>query len=212
MARVLVPAIVAAVDAPRVAPASARIRPAESCPAQRVLAGFCLAAMLAGCSLTRPPEATPPPPLVPPAGIDLPTPPHDPGLRLLDIAAQFVGAPYRYGGDSAATGFDCSGLVAHVHGLAGLAAPRTALAQRQAAQPVAAAELRPGDLVFFASRRGAVDHVGIYAGDGRFLHAPRTGRPVGYDRLDDAWFATRFVGGGRFWTAPSPPAAPSQAP
>ncbi len=99
-----------------------------------------------------------------------------------------------------------------VHELAGLAVPRTAEAQHAAASPVAEAALQPGDLVFFAARRGAVDHVGIYAGDGRFVHAPRSGRPVGYDRLDDPWFATRFVGGGRFWTAPSPPAAPSQAP
>jgi hypothetical protein len=175
-------------------------------PARLRLAATALVLLLAGCSLTRPPEAPPAPP-VPPAGIDLPQPPPAPGLRLLDIATQFVGAPYRYGGDSAATGFDCSGLVLHVHELAGFAVPRTALAQRAAAQPVTGAELQPGDLVFFASgRRGAVDHVGIYAGDGRFLHAPRTGRPVGYDRLDDGWFASRFVGAGRFWSAPPSPA------
>ena len=132
------------------------------------------------------------------------------GERLLKLAEQFVGAPYRYGG-SGPEGFDCSGLVVRTHELAGIAVPRTAFEQHVAAQVVPESALRPGDLVFFASRRGRVDHVGIYAGDGRFVHAPRAGRPVGYDRLDDRWFQTRFVGAGRFWTtAPLPePVAPA---
>ena len=75
------------------------------------------------------------------------------------------------------------------HELAGIVVPRTAFEQHAAAQAVPESALQPGDLVFFASRRGRVDHVGIYAGDGRFVHAPRTGRPVGYDRLDDGWFS-----------------------
>jgi cell wall-associated NlpC family hydrolase len=124
------------------------------------------------------------------------------GDRLLDFARRFVGAPYLYGGSTPA-GFDCSGLVVRAHELAGITVPRTALEQHAAAQPVAESALRAGDLVFFASRRGRVDHVGIYAGDGLFLHAPRRGRPVGYDRLDDAWFVTRFVGAGRFWSPAS---------
>jgi hypothetical protein len=174
------------------------------------------ALLSAGCSLTRPPATSPPLPVpVPPGGIDLPAAVSSPGARLLGIAERFVGAPYHYGGHSPLEGFDCSGLVWHVHELAGLAVPRTAQAQHGAARPVAGAELQPGDLVFFASRRRSVDHVGIYVGGGRFLHAPRTGRPVGYDRLDDGWFAPRFVGAGRFWTVPvpaTPEAPPSPAP
>jgi cell wall-associated NlpC family hydrolase len=166
----------------------------------------------AGCSLTRPPDASLPPARLPPAGIDVPAASPAPGARLLGIAERFVGAPYRFGGSSAERGFDCSGLVLRVHELAGLAVPRTALGQHAAARPVPQAELQPGDLVFFASGRGPVDHVGIYAGAGRFLHAPRRGRPVGYDRLDDAWFAPRFVGAGRFWTPQAAAAAEAPAP
>ena len=176
----------------------------------RALLLAAIALLSAGCSLPRPLATPLPLPVpVPPGGIDLPATMSSPGARLLGIAERFVGAPYRYGGHSPLEGFDCSGLVWHVHELAGLAVPRTAQAQHGAARPVAAPQLQPGDLVFFASRRRSVDHVGIYVGDGRFLHAPRSGRPVGYDRLDDGWFAPRFVGAGRFWTAPVPaPAAP----
>lgn len=178
-------------------------------------AAFCLAAALlaSGCSLTRTPQSPGPSPWPPPAGIDRPVlvPAPTPGDRLLGLAGQFVGAPYRYGG-STPDGFDCSGLVVRAHELAGIVVPRTALEQHAVAQPVPEAALQPGDLVFFASPRGPVDHVGIYAGEGRFLHAPRSGRPVGYDRLDDDWFATRFVGAGRFWTAPPPGAAAAPVP
>jgi len=168
------------------------------------------AALVAGgCSLTRPPGPPPPVLVPPPAGIDLPSIAVSPGALLLGFAEQYLGAPYRYGG-SAPDGFDCSGLVLRVHELAGIGVPRTALEQHVAAQLVPRAALLPGDLVFFAGRRGRVDHVGIYAGDGRFVHAPRTGRPVGYDRLDDSWFATRFVGAGRFWKA-TPPAGVATA-
>lgn len=162
-----------------------------------------LAALCAtGCSLTRPPAedsqagAIAQSETLPLADVD------HPGKRLLGFAEQFVGAPYLYGG-STSQGFDCSGLVFRAHVLAGISSvPRSAFEQHAAASPVPKSALQPGDLVFFASRRGRVDHVGLYAGDGRFLHAPRTGRPVGYDRLDDGWFATRFVGAGRFWIPP----------
>jgi murein DD-endopeptidase len=170
----------------------------------RVVALFAVACLASGCSLTRAP-GQPAPPGAPPSGVDQPVrvPAPTAGDRLLELAEQFVGAPYRYGG-STPEGFDCSGLVVRSHELAGIAVPRTVLEQHAAAQAVPESALQPGDLVFFASRRGRVDHVGIYAGEGRFVHAPRTGRPVGYDRLDDHWFQTRFVGAGRFWTAPPP--------
>lgn len=180
--------------------------------AVRTLPLLASALLVAGCSLMRPPGLPPDSGLPPVAVPTQPTLSVAPGQRLLGIAQSFVGAPYRYGGSSPQQGFDCSGLVLRVHELAGLAVPRTAEAQHAAASPVAEAALQAGDLVFFAARRGAVDHVGIYAGDGRFVHAPRSGRPVGYDRLDDPWFATRFVGAGRFWTPPSPGAAAPPGP
>jgi cell wall-associated NlpC family hydrolase len=180
-------------------------------PRARLAALFAVALLASGCSLTRVPDLPPTPPGPPPAGIDQPVPAPTEGERLLGLAEQFVGAPYRYGGNTP-EGFDCSGLVVHAHELAGLAVPRTAFEQHAASQVVPESALRPGDLLFFASRRGRVDHVGIYAGDGRFVHAPRRGRPVGYDRLDDRWFQTRFVGAGRFWTPPSPPEAVAPAP
>ncbi|MGB8327985.1 MAG: NlpC/P60 family protein [Steroidobacteraceae bacterium] len=122
------------------------------------------------------------------------------GAHLVEVSQTLLGIPYRYGG-AASTGFDCSGLVFFVHAAVGLTVPRTVAAQRAAVQPVPIDHLEPGDLVFF--RIGAVpDHVGIYAGNGRFIHAPSAGRVVSYTYLDDPWYATRLVGAGRFWSGP----------
>jgi cell wall-associated NlpC family hydrolase len=93
-----------------------------------------------------------------------------------------------------------------------LPVPRTAAAQQRAARPVAAAELAPGDLVFFRIGGPDVDHVGIYVGNGRFVHAPRSGRPVLSDALDDPFYERRFAGAGRFWTAGAGGAAGIAAP
>lgn len=121
------------------------------------------------------------------------------GGALAQAAEHLVGAPYRYGGASP-QGFDCSGLVLYAHGQLGLAVPRTAEAQQRAARPVKRAQLEPGDLVFFRLGGDEVDHVGIYVGGGRFVHAPRAGRPVIADALDDPYYERRFAGAGRFWT------------
>jgi cell wall-associated NlpC family hydrolase len=172
-------------------------------PLRAALAHLLAVALLTGgCSFTRAPEPVGSVPGRAPVAIREPplVPSVAPGERVLERAMQYVGAPYRFGG-STPEGFDCSGLVVRAHELAGIRVPRTALEQHSSARPVPESALEPGDLVFFAARRGRVDHVGIYAGNGRFLHAPRPGRPVGYDLLDDPWFATRFVGAGRFWTA-----------
>lgn len=75
--------------------------------------------------------------------------------------------------------------------------PRTAAAQRAVAEPVRIADLRPGDLVFF---RTPADHVGVYLGDGEFVHAPASGRHVERARLDQPYFLLGFAGAGRFWT------------
>jgi cell wall-associated NlpC family hydrolase len=121
------------------------------------------------------------------------------GDRLAAIAAGLLGQPYRYGGDGPA-GFDCSGLALYVHQQLSIAVPRTAVLQRQQSGALDRSELQPGDLVFFTmGARLLVDHVGIYVGDGHFVHAPRAGSPVRLSRIDDASYATRFAGGARYW-------------
>jgi len=126
-----------------------------------------------------------------------------PGEELARRALAYLGAPYRFGGSSPA-GFDCSGLVFHVHGRAGVVVPRTAPAQRRAALPVRMDALEPGDLVFFRIGSANVDHVGVYVGDGRFVHAPRSARPVSLERLDDPYYRRKAAGAGRFWTPAQP--------
>ena len=122
------------------------------------------------------------------------------GARIVSAALSQVGAPYRYGGSSPEQGFDCSGLVSYVFGQQGIRVPRTAAQQFAAASAIRERDLRPGDLVFFrlAGPTAEVSHVGIYAGDGRFVHAPQSGRTVGEASLDDDYYRPRLAGFGRF--------------
>lgn len=120
------------------------------------------------------------------------------GQQLFDTAALQLGAPYRLGGEGP-DAFDCSGLVLFSHSRLGIRVPRTAAAQREAAQPVRREALRAGDLLFFRMRGDAVDHVGIYDGAGFFLHAPGRGRGIERARFELPWYRERFVGAGRFW-------------
>jgi len=113
-------------------------------------------------------------------------------------ALQYIGVPYRFGGSNPKSGFDCSGLVNHVYReTLGLALPRTARQLASVGAPVAASDLRPGDLVFFNTRGSANSHVGIYLGDGRFVHAPRARTLVRIDRLDDPGYVRLFEGARR---------------
>jgi cell wall-associated NlpC family hydrolase len=120
----------------------------------------------------------------------------NPGSAALLTAQSRIGTPYRYGG-SGPDAFDCSGLVAYAYQRAGVALPRTAAQQYALARPVPRAELRPGDLVFFRLSGREVSHVGIYAGDGQFVHAPQTGGQVRTANLDDDWYRERYAGAGR---------------
>ena len=125
----------------------------------------------------------------------------DPGRAVLDAAESRLGAPYRYGG-AGPDAFDCSGLVTYAYRQLGVAVPRTAAQQFAAATPVPRGELRPGDLVFFRLDGRDVSHVGIYAGDERFVHAPQSGGNVRMARLDDDYFRRRYAGAGRLYRGP----------
>jgi cell wall-associated NlpC family hydrolase len=118
------------------------------------------------------------------------------GAAALLAARSRIGTPYRYGG-SGPEAFDCSGLVAYAYQQAGVAVPRTAAQQYALARPVPREELRPGDLVFFRLSGRSVSHVGIYAGDGQFVHAPQTGGLVRTASLDEEWYRERYAGAGR---------------
>ena len=123
------------------------------------------------------------------------------GTAVLAAAESRLGTPYRYGG-SGPDAFDCSGLVTYAYRQVGIAVPRTAAAQHAAATPVAREELRPGDLVFVRLDGREVSHVGIYAGGGRFVHAPQRGGRVREERLDQEVFRRGWAGGGRFHAPP----------
>jgi cell wall-associated NlpC family hydrolase len=116
--------------------------------------------------------------------------------RALAIAADMIGAPYRYGGTSP-RGFDCSGLVYYAYSTAGIHAPRTTTEQYRKTKRVPVSRLQPGDLVFFTLSQGNISHVGIYAGDGRFIHAPSSGKLVGYASLHNPYWRVRLSGAGR---------------
>jgi len=115
--------------------------------------------------------------------------------EIVRTAHSFIGVPYQWGGESARSGFDCSGLSMVVYRQNGLNLPRVSRNQFQAGQPVHPGSLQKGDLVFFATRgSGQVSHVGIYIGGGKFIHAPATGRNVGIERLSRPYYRSRFVG------------------
>ena len=109
--------------------------------------------------------------------------------RAAHHAAQLVGKPYRYGGASPATGFDCSGLVQWSYAQAGRKLPRSTDDQRAVANRIKVSELRRGDLLFFDQEGKKNSHVGIYVGNGEFVHAPSSGKRVRRDRVDAPYWS-----------------------
>lgn len=116
--------------------------------------------------------------------------------ELVRTASRFLGVPYRWGGEDAKNGFDCSGLTMVSYRLNGLNLPRNSRMQYRAGRSVAKTELRKGDLVFFATKGGKrVTHVGMYAGNNQFIHAPRTGKTIRYANLSSNYWKKAYVGG-----------------
>jgi cell wall-associated NlpC family hydrolase len=128
-------------------------------------------------------------------------------------AMNFLGVPYRRGGDSADEGFDCSGFTRHIYQLAfGMTLPRRAdeQAKMKAASRIDKTELQPGDLVFFNTLKRTFSHVGIYVGEGKFIHAPRSGGVVRVESMNNSYWAPRFDGARRVQVAAAQ--APADSP
>lgn len=119
------------------------------------------------------------------------------GESVVRIASRFKGVRYRWGGSSR-SGFDCSGFTRYVfRQRTGVVLPHSASAQFRKGVPVSRGELKPGDLVFFQTYRRGASHVGIYIGNGKFIHASSAGGRVRVDSLNDGYYRRRYVGARR---------------
>jgi cell wall-associated NlpC family hydrolase len=125
---------------------------------------------------------------------------------LVLTAMGFLGVPYRRGGNDAETGFDCSGFVRAIYEkTVGLVLPRRANEQAAATQAIDKKDLKPGDLVFFNTLQRAFSHVGIYVGEGKFIHSPKPGAQVRVEDMGQSYWKTRFNGARRVTgMAPAP--------
>ncbi|ENO88519.1 C40 family peptidase [Thauera linaloolentis] len=118
--------------------------------------------------------------------------------QLVDQALEYLGVRYRFGGTSPETGLDCSGLVLNVFRNAiGFDLPRTAAEMSRMGDKIGRQDLKPGDLVFFNTMRRTFSHVGIYLGDGKFVHAPSSGGRVRIEAISSSYWSKRFNGARR---------------
>lgn len=118
--------------------------------------------------------------------------------NLAIYAMSLYDTPYQYGGKSRVNGFDCSGFVQYVfQNSLGLQLPRTSAEMSRLGTPLDAAQLKPGDLVFFNTTRSPNSHVGIFIGENRFVHSPKTGKAIMLTSLNDKYWSTRFNGARR---------------
>jgi hypothetical protein len=118
--------------------------------------------------------------------------------ELVMYAMSLADTPYRYGGNSSGSGFDCSGFVGHVyrHSL-GISMPRTSREISRVGKPISQSELSPGDLVFYNTQHASFSHVGIYIGEGKFVHSPKSGDMVRTEQMQMRYWQTRFDGARR---------------
>ena len=125
--------------------------------------------------------------------------------ELVVTALGFLGVPYRIGGNTVETGFDCSGFVrAMYQQTVGLVLPRKAEQQAAATEKIERGDLQPGDLVFFNTLKRAFSHVGIYVGEGKFIHSPRPGAEVRVENMGVSYWNHRFDGARRVTAQPQP--------
>lgn len=123
----------------------------------------------------------------------------DMGAIAARTAERFVGIPYRWGGNTVVDGMDCSGFARAVYNLCGVNIPRTSREQYLVGDAVARDELKDGDLVFFGASADEITHVGIFVGNGRFVHAPHRGDDIKVSTLDEGYFQKSFVGAKRYF-------------
>lgn len=123
----------------------------------------------------------------------------DMGVIAARTAERFVGIPYRWGGDTVVDGMDCSGFVRAVFNLCGVSIPRTSIEQYRTGEAIAKSDLQDGDLVFFGASEDKINHVGIYVGSGKFVHAPRRGEEIRITAVDESYFEKRFIGAKRYF-------------
>jgi len=117
--------------------------------------------------------------------------------KVLATAREYLGVPYRYG-HAGPEGFDCSGYVKFVFGSLGYELPRTSFEQYKKSERIKAKDAKPGDLVFFTTRKRTVGHVGIYLGNNQFIHAPGKGKTVSVTDLKGPYYKRRLVGFGGY--------------
>jgi len=123
---------------------------------------------------------------------------------LVVTAIGFLGVPYRRGGNTAESGFDCSGFVRAMYNqTVGHMLPRRAEEQAAATEKIDRSQLKPGDLVFFNTMRRAFSHVGIYVGEGKFIHSPRSGAQVRVEDMNGSYWQRRFDGARRVLGGPT---------
>src|SRR4051812_2102803 len=128
------------------------------------------------------------------------------GDQVVKTAEKYLGLHYLWGGTSPQTGFDCSGLTQYAYHQAGIDIPRVGEDQFHAGSAVDRTHLRAGDLVFFQDPSGYIHHVGMYVGEGKFIHAPHTGDVVKISSLDEPYFKQQFAGGRRYAELSAAPA------
>jgi nlpC/p60 family protein len=117
---------------------------------------------------------------------------------LIRSAMGLLGVAYRWGGTSVRTGFDCSGFMQHIfRNSMGISLPRTSAMQAQMGTMVSRSELQPGDMVFFRTVRGRISHVGLFIGNNRFIHAPRTGKRIEITSLSNKYWNRKYAFGRR---------------
>ncbi len=117
--------------------------------------------------------------------------------QIVQSALKQVGRPYRYGGNTPGSGFDCSGLVYYSHQSAGIDVPRSSKLQLRNTRRVRYSEIKPGDLLFYKINNKP-SHVGIYIGNGKFVHAPSSGKEVSIDHMDSQFWRQRLYSTGTF--------------